>query len=68
MVDPHCDVRITGLVKNKCKILRAAPENEEEQPFVNTSNGGCRREEKSRKRWSLFTKFLFSVTANLSIC
>ena len=33
-----------------------------------TSNGGCRREEKSRKHWSLFTKFLFSVTANLFIC
>ena len=28
----------------------------------NTSNGGCRREEKSRKHWSLFTMFLSSVT------
>ena len=26
-----------------------------------TSNGGCRREEKSRKHWSLFTKFSFFV-------
>ena len=33
-----------------------------------TSNGGCRLEEKSRKHWSLFTRFLFSVTANLFIC
>ena len=31
-----------------------------------TSNGGCRREEKSRKHWSFFTKFLFSVIANFS--
>ena len=30
-----------------------------------TSNGGCRREEKSRKHWSLFTKLLSLVTANL---
>ena len=30
----------------------------------NTSNGGCRREEKSRKHWSL----LSLVTANLFIC
>ena len=29
-----------------------------------TSNGGCRREEKSRKHWSLFTKLLSLVTAN----
>ena len=29
-----------------------------------TSNGGCRREEKSRKHWSLFTKLLSVVTAN----
>ena len=28
-----------------------------------TSNGGCRREEKSRKHWSLFTKILSSITA-----
>jgi len=27
-----------------------------------TSNGGCRREEKSRKHWSLFTMLLSSVT------
>ena len=27
-----------------------------------TSNGGCRREEKSRKHWSLFTMLLTSVT------
>ena len=33
-----------------------------------TSNGGCLREEKSCKHWSLFTKLLFSVTANLSTC
>ena len=26
-----------------------------------TSNGGCRREEKSRKHWSLFTKILSSI-------
>ena len=30
-----------------------------------TSNGGCRREEKSRKHWSFFTKLLSLVTANL---
>ena len=30
---------------------------------IHTSNGGCGREEKSRKHWSLFTKFLFLVTA-----
>ena len=35
---------------------------------LSTSNGGCRREEKSRKRCSLFTKFLSSVTAILFIC
>ena len=35
-----------------------------EYPSVSiTSNGGCRREEKSRKHWSLFTKFLSLVTA-----
>ena len=27
-----------------------------------TSNGGCRREEKSRKQWSLFTMLVSSVT------
>ena len=27
-----------------------------------TSNGGCRREEKIRKHWSLFTMLLTSVT------
>ena len=27
----------------------------------NTSNGGCRREEKSRKHWSFFTLLLSSV-------
>ena len=26
-----------------------------------TSNGGCRREEKSRKHWSVFTMLLFLV-------
>ena len=36
--------------------------------IYSTSNGGCRREEKSRKHWSFFTKLLFSVTANLSTC
>ena len=30
-----------------------------------TSNGGCRHEENSRKRWSLFTKLLYLVTSNL---
>ena len=30
-----------------------------------TSNGDYRREEKSRKHWSLFTKVLSLVTANL---
>ena len=25
-----------------------------------TSNGGCRREEKSRNHWSFFTKLVFS--------
>ena len=34
----------------------------------NTSNGGCRREEKSCKRRSLFTELLSSVTATLFIC
>ena len=33
------------------------------QSGVSTSNGGYRREEKSRKHWSLFTKLLSSVTA-----
>ena len=33
-----------------------------------TSNGGCRREEKSHKHWSFFNKFLFSVTVYLFIC
>ena len=28
-----------------------------------TSNGGCRREEKSCKHWSLFTKLLSSIPA-----
>ena len=32
---------------------------------IRTSNGGCRREEKSRKLWSLFTKLLSLATANL---
>ena len=32
------------------------------------SNGGCRREEKSRKHWSLFIKLLSSVTAIFFIC
>ena len=31
--------------------------------IIGTSNGGYRREEKSHKHWSLFTKFLSSVTA-----
>ena len=30
--------------------------------MIFTSNGGCRREEKSRKHWSLFTMLLSSVT------
>ena len=29
--------------------------------YTCTSNGGCRREEKSRKHWSLFTKLLSLV-------
>ena len=33
-----------------------------------TSNGGYRREEKSRKHWSLFTMLLSSVTAIFFIC
>ena len=33
-----------------------------------TSIGGCRHVEKSREHWSLFTKLLPSVTANLFIC
>ena len=37
-----------------------APVNE-----LSTSNGGCHREEKSRKHWSFFTKLLSLVTANL---
>ena len=32
-----------------------------------TSNGGCRREENSRKDWSLFSKLLSLVTENLYI-
>ena len=31
--------------------------------LINASKGGCRREEKSRKHWSLFTKLLSLVTA-----
>ena len=30
--------------------------------ILSTTNGGCRREEKSRKHWSFFTMLLFSVT------
>ena len=33
--------------------------------LTSTSNGGCHREEKSRKHWLLFTKLLSFVTANL---
>ena len=33
-----------------------------------TSNGGCRREEKSRKRCSLLIKLLSTVTATFFIC
>ena len=40
----------------------------ENRSRVYTSNGFCRREEKSCKHWSLLTKLLFSVTENLSIC
>ena len=36
--------------------------------LIFTSNGGCRREEKSRKHWSLFTKLLSSITAIVFIC
>ena len=36
--------------------------------FSYTSNGGYRREEKSRKHWSLFIKLLSSVTAIFFIC
>ena len=32
---------------------------------ISTSNGDCRREEKSRNHWSFFIKLLFSVTVNL---
>ena len=28
---------------------------------INTSNGGCRREEKSRKQWSLFTMLVTEI-------
>ena len=31
---------------------------------LNHMNTSCRREEKSRKHWSIFTKLLSSVTAN----
>ena len=41
-----------------CFSALSAPER------LYTSNGGCRREEKSRKPWSLFTKLLSLVTAN----
>jgi len=30
-------------------------------PKNDSSNGGCRREEKSRKHWSFFTNLLFSI-------
>ena len=40
-------------------------ERETRGKMRDTSNGGCRREEKSRKLWSLFTKLLSLVTANL---
>ena len=62
--------------KNECKqgLVQGRKDGsmkEGKKKFLNiltiTSNGGCRREEKSRKHWSLFTKFLFSVTANLFI-
>ena len=33
-----------------------------------TSNGGCRRDERSRKHWSLFAKLLFSVFTIFFIC
>ena len=46
-----------GLLQPYCALF---------QPHC-TSNGGSRREEKSRKHWSFFTKLFFSVTANLSI-
>ena len=35
---------------------------------VHTSNGGCRREEKSRKQWSLFTMLLSSDIEISFIC
>ena len=40
-----------------------SPNKLDNSSYVNTSNGGCRREEKSRKHWSFFTKFLSFVTA-----
>ena len=36
--------------------------------IVYTSNGGCRRAEKSRKHWSFFTMLLSSVTDFFFIC
>ena len=35
--------------------------------ITSTSNGGCRREEKSRKHWSFFTDMLSRICINL-IC
>ena len=35
--------------------------------YIYTSNGGCHREEKSRKHWSFFTKLLSSIPAFLNL-
>ena len=36
--------------------------------YMNTSNGGYRREEKCCKHWSIFTMLLSSVTVIFLIC
>ena len=51
------------------KVLGPSPElSEGNVEKILTSNRGCRREEKSHKHWSLFTKLLSSVTAIVFIC
>ena len=58
-----------GLVSQRAKKLTMKKKHHNKNNRIDTgtctSNGGCRREEKSRKHWSLFTKLLSLVAANL---
>ena len=56
------EIRGAAIVLFNCGILGKWPFYDKFK-CINTSNGGCRREEKSRKHWSLFTKLLSSITA-----